>query len=173
MSGFLSLFTGSNRGAPVTDENPVPVSVVGGITVDPPVGGATEEEQQEQTTALQEMLAAIEGASTPYFNGDVGATKYLVATAGPRVLTDYFVENPHASAKAFLQIFDTAAIADVTLGTTVPKWSIPLAAGKAANLANLAIGFANGIVIAGTTTATGNTTATTGLIVNMATRAAS
>lgn len=166
------------RNTAVQDAQPTfPVDPATGLPADaggaPGTSNTTEETQLGVLAAVEDMLAAVEGASTPYFHGDVGAAKYLVGAAGARVLTDYFVENPHASAKAFLQIFDAAAPTDVTLGTTVPKWSIPLAAGKAANLANLAIGFANGIVIAGTTTATGNTTATTGLIVNMATRAAS
>lgn len=104
--------------------------------------------------------------STAYFNAAAGSTKYLVAT-GAQVLTDYFLENPDASAKGYLQFFNAASTAAVTLGTTAPVRSIGLAAGEKANLSGLAVDFPLGLVIAGTTTATGSTTATTGLVVNL------
>lgn len=104
--------------------------------------------------------------STPYFNGNVGSTKYLVAT-GAQVLTDYFIENPDATNKAYVQFFNAASTAAVTLGTTAPVRSIGLAAGEKANVAGLALEFPLGLVIAGTTTATGSTTAVTGLVVNL------
>lgn len=104
--------------------------------------------------------------STAYFNAAAGSTKYLVAT-GAQVLTDYFIENPDAAAKGYLQFFNAASTAAVTLGTTAPVRSIGLAAGEKANLSGLAVDFPLGLVIAGTTTATGSTTATTGLVVNL------
>lgn len=104
--------------------------------------------------------------STAYFNAAAGSTKYLVAT-GAQVLTDYFIENPDAAAKGYLQFFNAASTAAVTLGTTAPVRSIGLAAGEKANLSGLAVDFPLGLVVAGTTTATGSTTATTGLVVNL------
>lgn len=107
---------------------------------------------------------------TPYFNSAVGSTKYLVV-AGAYNLSSYFLENPDATNKCYVQIFDAATIAAVTLGTTVPKWSIALAALEKANLAGLNLSFASGIVIAGTTTSTGSTTAVTGAVANLGYRA--
>lgn len=65
--------------------------------------------------------------------------------------------NTTASA-AYLQVFDAAAAADVTVGTTVPTLVVTLAASASADI-HVAEGalFENGIVVAGTTTATGNT----------------
>lgn len=124
----------------------------------------------EDKAALDALKTSIEGATTPYFNKSVGNTKYLVA-AGAQVLTDYFIENPDATNKAYLQIFDAATIGAVTLGATAPKWSLGLEPKQKANLSNLALGFSAGIVIAGTTTVDGNAAAVTGLVINLASRA--
>jgi hypothetical protein len=104
--------------------------------------------------------------STPYFNAAAGETKYLVAS-GAVVLTDYFVENPDPAAKAYLQFFNAASAGAVTLGTTTPVRSIGLSAGEKANLSGLALVFPLGLVVAGTTTATGASAPATGLVVNL------
>lgn len=66
--------------------------------------------------------------------------------------------NTTASA-AYLQIFDAATAAAVTVGTTVPTIVVTLAASASADVhvPDGGIIFENGIVVAGTTTATGNT----------------
>jgi hypothetical protein len=66
--GFLQLFTGSNRGAPVTDDNPIPVKLPPGSIPAPPApeGAATEAKQDA-------IIAAIEGISVPAPEG--GATE--------------------------------------------------------------------------------------------------
>ncbi len=61
------------------------------------------------------------------------------------------------SAARFVQIFDAAAIADVTLGTTVPDWVLVAAAGGQDDSLKSGLSFKKGIVAAATTTATGNT----------------
>lgn len=73
------------------------------------------------------------------------------------------VSNPN-TVSAFLQIFDAAAIADVTLGTTPPLFSIPIPKGASATDVGqkaIPLGFApqfiNGLCMAATTTPTGST----------------
>lgn len=66
----------------------------------------------------------------------------------------YMVYNPNASV-VYVQVFDAAS---VTLGTTTPKYVIPLPAGAAANIEfSLGITHANAIKLAATTTPTGST----------------
>lgn len=67
--------------------------------------------------------------------------------------------NPNASV-AYIQIFDAATTGAVTLGTTTPKLSFgitPTAGMVPLPLSVMAAGFLNGIQVAATTTATGNT----------------
>lgn len=79
------------------------------------------------------------------------------AIANTSVLLDsYYVFNPNANV-AYLQIFDRNTPGNVTVGTTIPKWSPGIPAGSAANLADLSMGpFSNGIIVAATTTANGS-----------------
>ena len=95
--------------------------------------------------------------------------KVLVAT-GQRLLYGWMVQGTNA-AVGYVQVFDAAAIADVTLGTTVPDLVITtesnaIGAGSALSLYK-PIKFAKGIVIASTTTATGSTGVTNDTIVNL------
>lgn len=66
-----------------------------------------------------------------------------------------------AAAVTYIQLFDVAALASVTLGTTAPDGWIALAASVVGN-AQLTkpIAFTNGLVAFSTTTATGSTAAT-------------
>jgi hypothetical protein len=107
--------------------------------------------------------------STPYFNGAVGETLVAVGSGG-QVLTDYFVENPDAETKAYLQFFNAASTGAVTLGTTPPIRSIGLDGGEKANLAGLALAFPLGLVIAATSTASGASAPATPLVVNLGIR---
>lgn len=64
------------------------------------------------------------------------------------------------SAARFLQMFDAAAVADVTLGTTKPKWVMTAGAnGGDDDAIGSGLKFDKGIVVAGTTTVTGSTLA--------------
>lgn len=103
--------------------------------------------------------------STPYLDGALLATVQLVA-AGNVVMDSYYIFNPD-SAVAYIQLFDCATAAGVTLGTTTPVWSIPVPAGAAANLAGLALEFKLGLCIAATTTYKNSTPAGTANIVNI------
>jgi hypothetical protein len=92
-------------------------------------------------------------------------TTVRVVKSTPGILSGYFIYNPNSSA-AYVQFFDTAGT--VTLGTTVPTLAFGFPATSAANiLINEGITFANGIQLAVTTTATGNTAPSTGLDVNV------
>ncbi len=70
--------------------------------------------------------------------------------------------NPNASVE-YVQVFDLATT--VTLGTTPPTLSIPLAASTVTQLPFPAV-MLNGLQIAGTTTATGSTAPGSALVCN-------
>lgn len=77
-------------------------------------------------------------------------TKVLVK-AGQTLVYGWHIKNDNA-AQQYLQIFDAAAIADVTLGTTKPDLSIGVEGNDQSPLIlPMPIPFALGIVIAGTT----------------------
>lgn len=89
----------------------------------------------------------------------VGATALLVHRGPVKVRAIQFHNN--AATEAYLQMFDAAAAADVTVGTTLPKWAPGAHATAGGNdvvaISDLDIFFANGLVIASTTTPDGNT----------------
>lgn len=93
-------------------------------------------------------------------SGSIGNTLTLLtqsSTPGQTRLGGYYIDNPNSS-PVYLQIFDAKQTSDVTLGTTAPKLSLSIPATGAANLsiAN-GIRFFYGIVIAFTSTRSGNT----------------
>lgn len=66
------------------------------------------------------------------------------------------------AAAAYIQLFDVAAAASVSLGSTVPDWVVKSPASDPSDGDGLPTGgwaFENGIVAASTTTATGSTSA--------------
>lgn len=67
------------------------------------------------------------------------------------------------ASKAYVQLFDAAAVSAVTLGTTVPRRVLTVPASDSASLEMPSDGlvFDNGIVAAATTTALGSTGAST------------
>lgn len=65
-----------------------------------------------------------------------------------------------AAAVTWVQFFDAAALADVTLGTTTPIMAIPMVASGETHAVGAEIAFTTGIVVFSTTTLTGNTGAT-------------
>jgi hypothetical protein len=97
----------------------------------------------------------------PYFNDAVAGTVQQVKAGAGQL---FFLKLVNTTAAiAYLQIFDFLA-ANVTLGTTTPKWTLRLAANESVSvpmLVPLGLGQLNdgtsGISAAGTTTATGNT----------------
>lgn len=90
----------------------------------------------------------------------LGGTVTQVAT-GAKTLTAIRAINTTA-ADAYVQLFDVAAITDVTLGTTLPAWVVlsdPNDLSLGDGLPNGGLMFQNGIAAASTTTATGLTAA--------------
>jgi hypothetical protein len=104
--------------------------------------------------------------SEPFVNAAV--TTVVLVKAGQCKITGYHLLN-NTAAVAFLQVFDAAAAADVTLGTTVAVLSLglPASGGAVSALGEMGYQFTKGIVVAGTTTATGSSTAS--ISVNMGT----
>lgn len=101
-------------------------------------------------------------ASTPLLANGLTTTVVTVAAAAA-VLTSYYIWNPNTSV-AYVQIFDISGA--VTLGTSVPKWSIGVPPESAANLSGLRLTFANAIKVAATTTVLGLTANSSGLDCN-------
>jgi hypothetical protein len=97
------------------------------------------------------------GASATYANAALTAT-LVVAQSTPGLLTYYNISNSNSST-VFIQYFDASTTAGITLGSTSPKGWISVPSGNGVTDAALPFGiaFANGIVIAVTTTPTGNT----------------
>ena len=95
----------------------------------------------------------------PVLLASLGST---VTQVKPRAgkLAFIYCYNPTA-AVAYLQLFDAATAASVTLGTTAPVVSLGIPTLQAAGLGPAVIGleFINGIQVASTTTPTGNTAA--------------
>lgn len=84
----------------------------------------------------------------------------------------YHLFNPGTSV-AYLQLFDASAIANVSLGSTVPFMSLGVGAGAAAfipvSLQNFGYDFVNGLVIASTLTFNGSGAANANMIANLVT----
>ena len=94
-------------------------------------------------------------------NNSVGATAVLVQKGVVQV-TGMFAVNTTAAA-AFVQYFDAAAAADVTVGTTIADWVLRSPASSVSDgdgLPTHGLVFLLGVVIASTTTPTGNSAAT-------------
>jgi hypothetical protein len=95
--GFLQLFTGSNRGAPVSTENPVPVTVVSGGGGGAGTSDTTEATQLLVKTAVEtiandgateatqaDILAALETQATSIPHEALDATTDLTVVSGTR-----------------------------------------------------------------------------------------
>lgn len=88
-----------------------------------------------------------------------------LARRGPCVLTAVRAWQSGLAADAYIQIFDAAAITDVTVGTTAPTWVVMLdfGAGEVSagdGLPTHGLAIRNGLVVA-STTASGNATGST------------
>jgi len=100
------------------------------------------------------------------YSGSIVSSNSLAGTAtvlvGHRcILTGACVINT-TGADAYVQLFDAAAVTDVSVGTTIPTWAIQTDFGKglvneSSNIPEGGISFVNGIVGASCTTPTGST----------------
>lgn len=86
-------------------------------------------------------------------SGTIGATLTQIDAAGIKALLGGNIFNGSA-ATAYLQMFDAAAVGNVTLGTTAPDLSIGIPTGQQVPIIVIGDGilFRLGIVIAFTTT---------------------
>lgn len=82
------------------------------------------------------------------------ATAQLVS-ANPGFLIKLIGYNANTPTMVFLQVFDAAAVSDVTVGTTVPKYVVPFITTVIDDNV-FGIEFDKGVVVAATTTATGS-----------------
>jgi len=105
----------------------------------------------------------------PFFDSD-GDNTAQAMKAGAGFLYSLEVSNPN-SADAYLQLFD-AATGSVTVGSTTPALSLLVPAGNGTQDGGMDKFWSGGVIFntaityACTTTATGNTDPTTGLVVN-------
>lgn len=110
------------------------------------------------------VLSGVPVASTPFFTAALTAKQAVKTSKG--ILTYYHIENPN-TADAWVQIFDTA-LAGVTVGTTTPKMALWVSGNGALDTALTSPAeFATAITIAATTTPTGSTAPSTGLVVTL------
>lgn len=92
---------------------------------------------------------------TTYHNPAADETVVLVAT-GDRNVFAVDAYNGAGAADAYLQMFDAAKAADVALGTTAPRWVLPVPAGGGnAPGYHQPIPFDSGLVVAVTSTPDG------------------
>lgn len=108
----------------------------------------------------------------PYRKTDLTNTATLVKTGSVRLITMEF-QNIN-TVDVFLQLYDAAAAADVSVGTTTPKQSycIPASDGTNRSLSvkdwgDRGLRFLAGLVIAATTTAAGGTAPATASVINL------
>ena len=91
-------------------------------------------------------------------NNTVTEADVLVQAGHVHVVAMHAINT--TAAAAFVQYFDAAAVADVTVGTTVPVWVLRSPASSVSDgdgLPTHGLLFKLGVVIASTTTPTGNT----------------
>lgn len=102
-------------------------------------------------------LNCHEGWTPKLLNG-LTTTVTAVRTSNSGQIGTIYCYNPNASV-AYIQLFDVATAAAVTLGTTVPVQSlgIPGTLSSGTGPAPVGIVFTNGLQVAVTTTATGST----------------
>lgn len=105
------------------------------------------------------------------FDSSVAATAEAGRTIGGYIKKIHAINSNVVD--VYLQLFD-AAVADVTVGTTTPKQSYLIPAGSGGGAGAYAddfgvdgLHFQTAITYACTTTATGNTAPTTGLVLNV------
>lgn len=115
-------------------------------------------------TFAQAPVAAA-GVLLSYLNANNIGLAVVKATSGR--LLGYRIFNPNTS-PAYVQVFNAATTGAVTLGTTVPLEVYPIPAGATLDgQVDFSYSYTAGIVIAATTTPTGNTAVTTGLMTSL------
>ncbi len=97
----------------------------------------------------------MKGADT-YFLTGLDESPLILVGAGVYGITSFFIFN-NDTAAGFVQFFDAAAVADVTLGSTTPDFVVGIAAGVwAQGQMSFPLMFTKGVVVGFATTATGS-----------------
>ena len=97
----------------------------------------------------------------PHLSAALDASPVVLVVAGQSLLYGWHIKASHATLAAYVQIFDAAAIADVSVGTTTPTLAVGAGIlGTAEGNPAKPIMFKNGICIACCSTATGSTDST-------------
>lgn len=114
------------------------------------------------------QAAATQGTGgTSIFSTSAGIAQTSAVKSSTGRLYGWYLFNP-AGVDQYLQIFDASAVTSVTLGTTVPGMTLGVPTLGGANLFGApGIAFSNGIVIAATSTAAGNTAGASAVRVNV------
>lgn len=102
---------------------------------------------------ITQDLGGVASVAAITLDADPGAA--VKASAG--LLFGWHIKNTTGAA-LYVQVFDLAAVGDVTIGTTAPTFAVGLAASEESHLV-LPVGvvFATGIVVFSTTTRNGGT----------------
>lgn len=186
--------SGSERGANVDQSNRLSVSVNNSpnINLDTIAGSPVATTQPGiQLASLADELGNVIGSTgsrlnvhvrgtqdateytvptVPYFNSALLATVSLVKPGRTNL---YYANIINTNAvNAYVQVFDVPSATKVSLGSTVPTevWFIP-AGGAWEETFIVPLSYLYGIQLAATTTATGSTAPSTGLVVNLRTTA--
>lgn len=117
----------------------------------------------------QSRTGSANQAVEHYYNGALAQTTQLVFT-GQGNMYGFELENNDASSDVFVQFFDAAATADVTLGTTPPTFTfrIPPGANFGKDAQDLVLHFCSlGLVVACTSTRTGSSAPATSCAANV------
>lgn len=92
----------------------------------------------------------LDGTLQTTHNIDVDESEDAIK-ASPGTLYGYYFANLHATDARYVKLYD-ATVSSVTVGTTVPKLTLPLAAGASGHVEfSRGIRFYNAITVAATT----------------------
>lgn len=117
-------------------------------------------------SALNSAVTVNTGG-TSLFSTSAGIAQTSAIKAAAGRLYGWYLGNP-AGVDQYLQVFNASAVTSVGLGTTVPdmRFYVPTLGGADA-MGVPGIGFSNGIVVAVTSTADGNTAGASGMRMNL------
>lgn len=146
--GLVSVTNYANQSVSINDVRPM--GVTNGMPVE--VLRAATQTVTGTVTVTSTAVAALATVvgQTPFRDVALTNTDVSVKTSAGRVYSYYF-KNADASATAWVHFYN-ALIANVTVGTTVPVWSVEVPAmGKADISLTVPLSFATAITIAATT----------------------
>lgn len=136
----------------------------------------TQVDAQSPTALCVEVYNPATGGEScvpgwiPKLLNGLSTTVTSVKNSAPGQLSVVYCANPNSSGSmTYIQIFDVATAAGVTLGITTPTLSLGIPGTQSSGIgpSGLGVVFQNGIQVAVTTTATGNTAPSTAMDCNV------